>query len=230
MREVMKIMGLNQTAHQLSWLFTAFIVFFWMSVSSTFIAHISFLPYTNLWILFVYFFLFHMSEITLCMLISVFFSNSKLAAIVGPVVLFVTILPKYIFFGSNSNEASTLKTAASLLSPTAFTFGADIIAAYEYSAAGVQYSNIRDNYFSMITVFQMMTIDIFIYGFLAWYLDQTIPHEVGTPKHPLFLFHPFYWFPSLKKVPMCNPQRDLPTTSLPRGKCTVDSLEKTFEE
>jgi hypothetical protein len=212
MREVMKIMGLNQTAHQLSWLFTAFIVFFWMSVSSTFIAHISFLPYTNLWILFVYFFLFHMSEITLCMLISVFFSNSKLAAIVGPVVLFVTILPKYIFFGSNSNEASTLKTAASLLSPTAFTFGADIIAAYEYSAAGVQYSNIRDNYFSMITVF------------------QTIPHEVGTPKHPLFLFHPFYWFPSLKKVPMCNPQRDLPTTSLPRGKCTVDSLEKTFEE
>ena len=230
MREVMKIMGLNQTAHQLSWLFTAFIVFFWMSVSSTFIAHISFLPFTNLGILFVYFFLFHMSEITLCMLISVFFSNSKLAAIVGPVVLFVTILPKYIFFGSNSNEASTLKTAASLLSPTAFTFGADIIAAYEYSAAGVQYSNIRDNYFSMITVFQMMTIDIFIYGFLAWYLDQTIPLEVGTPKHPLFLFHPFYWFPSLKKVPMCNPQRDLPATSLPRGKCSLDSLEKTYKE
>ena len=37
---------------------------------------------------------------------SVFFSNAKLAAIVGPVMLFLLILPKYIFFGSNTNEGS----------------------------------------------------------------------------------------------------------------------------
>ena len=202
MREVMKIMGLSQTAHQLSWFFTAFIVFFWMSISSTVIAHISFLPHTNVSILFLYFFLFHMSEITLCFLISVFFSNSKLAAIVGPVVLFVAILPKYIFFGSNSNEAATIKYAASLLSPTAFTFGADILAEYEYSAVGIQFSNIADNNFSMVSVLQMMLIDIFIYGFLAWYLDQTIPHEYGTPRHPLFLLNPYYWLPFLEKFPL----------------------------
>jgi hypothetical protein len=200
MRETMKIMGLSQCAHQLSWFLTAFVLFFWVSVSSTFVAHISFLPNTNVVILFFYFFLFHMSEITLSFLISVFFSNSKLAAIVGPVILFVTILPKYIFFGSTANEATNAKYGASLLSPTAFTFGADILAAYEYSSTGVQFSNINDNEFSMSSIFQMMILDIFIYGFLAWYLDQTLSHEYGTPKHPLFLFQPSYWLPCLSRV------------------------------
>ena len=201
----MKIMGLSQFAHQLSWFFTAFVLFFWMSISSTFIAHISFIPNTNIIILFFYFFLFHMSEISLSFLIAVFFSNSKLAAIVGPVILFITILPKYIFFGSNSNEESLAKYAASLLSPTAFTFGADILADYEYSKVGVQFSNIGDNNFSMISVFQMMFLDIFIYGFLAWYLDQTLSNEYGTPKHFLFILNPYYWCPCLKKYSLFRP-------------------------
>lgn len=214
-------MGLNQTAHQLSWFFTAFITFFWMSISSTIIAHMTFLPNSNLGLLFLYFFLFHMSEITLSFLISVFFSNAKLAAIVGPVVLFVTILPKYVFFGTNSNEASTLKYAASLLSPSAFTFGSDIIADYEFSGVGIQYPNIRDNAFSMLSVYQMMVIDIFIYGFLAWYLDQTIPHEYGTPQHPLFIFNVYYWLPCLRRLPFLKAHISLGKhhlRSLPSGK------------
>ena len=141
-----------------------------------------------------------MSEITLSFLIAVFFSNSKLAAIVGPVVLFISILPKYVFFGSNSNEAAFAKYGACLLSPTAFTFGADILAEYEYSAIGVQFSNIGENAFSMVSVFQMMIIDIFIYGFLAWYFDQTLSHEFGTPKHFLFIFNPYYWVPALHRL------------------------------
>ena len=218
MREVMKIMGLSQFAHQLSWFFTAFVLFFWLAISSTFIAHVSFIPHTNPVILFVYFFLFHMSEITLSFLIGVFFSNSKLAAIVGPVVLFVAILPKYVFFGSNSNEAVTGKYAASLLSPTAFAFGADILSAYEYSTVGVQFSNINENSFSMISVFQMMAIDIFIYGFLAWYFDQTLSHEFGTPKSFFFIFNPFYWFPSLMKWELLRPLTIARPGLLPAGK------------
>lgn len=217
----MKIMGLNQTAHQLSWFFTAFITFFWISVSSTLISHATFLPNSDLGLLFLFFFLFHMSEITLSFLISVFFSNAKLAAIVGPVVLFVTILPKYIFFGSNSNEAAPLKYAASLLSPSAFAFGADVIADYEFSGVGIRYSNIRDNEFNMLSVYQMMIVDIFIYGFFAWYLDQTIPHEYGTPRHPLFIFNPFYWFPCLRRLSCFKSNtllRRYNLRSLPSGK------------
>ena len=142
MREVMKIMGLRDWVHRLSWFIVAFVLFFWIALSTTFLVKRSFLPHSNSAILFAYFFLFTMSEISLAFLISVFFSNSKLAAICGPVALNFFILPKYIFFGTNNNESVLMKVFASLLSPTAFTFGADIISQYEYNNVGVQFSNV----------------------------------------------------------------------------------------
>jgi ABC-type multidrug transport system fused ATPase/permease subunit len=193
MREVMKIMGLTDTAHRLSWFVTAFILFFWIALSSTYIVKVSFFPKTNAGLMFFVFFFFAMSEINLCFLISVFFSNSKLAAIVGPFILLITILPRYIFFSSNLYEASVQKYAACLLSPTAFTFAIDIINGYEYTGVGLQFSNLSGTDFNVLGCMQMMIADFFIYGILAWYLDQVIPHEFGTPRHPLFLFQPSYW-------------------------------------
>jgi hypothetical protein len=193
MREVMKIMGLTDFAHRVSWFLTAFVLFFWIAVSSTFVAKVSFFPKTNTAIMFAFFFLFAMSEITFCFLISVFFSNSKLAAIVGPFILLIAILPRYIFFSSNLYEASAQKYAACLLSPTAFSFGIDIINGYEYTGVGLQFSNLQDTSFNALGCMELMFADFFLYGLLAWYLDQIIPHEFGTPRHPLFLLSPSYW-------------------------------------
>jgi len=61
MREVMKIMGLSDVAHHLSWWFTSFLLFLWIAISSAIIAHGSFLPYTDKYVLFLYFFLFDMA-------------------------------------------------------------------------------------------------------------------------------------------------------------------------
>lgn len=195
MREVTKIMGLREWVHQLSWFLSAFVLFFWITVSCTFITQSSFLVHSNGAILFAYFFLFCMSEINFAFFVSVFFSNSKLAAIVAPVVLFAGILPRFAFLNTNANELVAGKTLACLLSPTAFAFGADIIASYEYSGVGVQFSNVNDGLFNFNTVLFMMWADFFIYGFLAWYLDQVIPHEYGTPQHPLFFLSFRFWCP-----------------------------------
>ena len=205
----MKIMGLSDFAHQLSWYFTAFVLFLWIAISSTLVTKGSFLPKTDGLILFLYFFFFAMATVNLCFLVSVFFSNSKLAAIIGPVILFVTVLPKYIFFGSNSNEAVVAKFVASLLPATAFTFGAETIVDYEYANVGVQFENIQDGNFSMYSVLLMLFFDIFIYGFLAWYLDQVIPHEFGVVKHPLFLFFPNYWIPFIKRFYLFHPYKKI---------------------
>ena len=70
-----------------------------------------------------------MSLVTFGMLMSVFFSNSKLASIVAPVSLYAALLPRYIFFMTNDDELRTPKLLFSLLSPTAFAFGADKITA-----------------------------------------------------------------------------------------------------
>ena len=215
LREIMKIMGLKDWVHQLSWFLSAFILFFWIALSCTFITKSSFLKKSSPVLLFFYFFLFTMSEITFAFLISVFFSNSKLAAIVGPVALFSSILPRFIFLRTNPNEEVVGKVIASFLSPTAFAFGADIIANFEYGEVGLQFSNIDQGKYNFRTVLFMMFVDFIIYGFLAWYLDQIIAHEYGSAQHPLFLFDWHYWCPrsrysNIKKTALSESIENMP--------------------
>ena len=195
MREVMKIMGLRNWAHQLSWCITALVLFSWIALSTAFLCHVSFLPKSDFRLVFLFLFTFCLSEITFSFLIASFFSKAKLAAIIGPVCLFCSILPRYIFFGTNRYEEQQSKYIASLLSPSAFSFGADILADYEYAGVGVQLNNIDDGLYNFRGCIQIMFFDFLWYGLLAWYLDQVVPGDVGTPLHPLFLFQKSYWFP-----------------------------------
>lgn len=195
MREVMKIMGLRSWAHQLSWLLTALALFLWIALSSSVLCTSSFLPNSDPRLVFLFLATFCLSEITFSFLIASFFSKAKLAAIIGPVCLFCSILPRYIFFGTNRYEEQQSKYLASLLSPSAFSFGADILADYEYSGVGVQLHNMDDGLYTFRGCIQIMFFDFLCYGVLAWYFDQVVPGDVGTPLHPLFLFQKEYWCP-----------------------------------
>jgi len=195
LREIMKIMGLLDWAHQISWFISAFILFLWIAISCTFLTKVSFLKYSSPILLFAYFFLFTMSEINFAFLLSTFFSNSKLAAIVGPVALFSALLPRFIFLNTNYNEEVSGKIIASFLSPTAFAFGADIISQFEYGNVGIQFSNLTVGKYNFQTALTMMFIDFIIYGILAWYFDKILPHEHGTVENPLFVFNWRYWCP-----------------------------------
>ncbi|RYG93692.1 ATP-binding cassette domain-containing protein, partial [archaeon] len=193
MRELMKIMGLKDYIHRLSWFLASFVLFLWIAISSTIIITASFVKASNGLIIFIFYFLFCMTEINLSMLVSVFFSNSKLAAIAAPVVLFALSLPRFVYYSVDPTEEVSSKIATCLLSPAAFAYGADLIAQYEYTGMGIQWYNLFLGPFSFGVICFMLFFDFFIYGFLAWYLDQVLPQEFGTPKHPLFLFLPSYW-------------------------------------
>lgn len=80
------------------------------------------------------------------------------------------------------------KFLASLLSPSAFSFGADILSQYEYGGVGVQTYNMSEGNFSFSSCLGMMFADFLLYSVLAWYLSQVIPSEYGTHRHPLFIF------------------------------------------
>jgi hypothetical protein len=123
MRETMKIMGLRVWVLNLSWFLTATVMFFIIGVVMTWLMTRSFLSQSSPSLVFFYIMLFLMTEIAFVFLLSTFFSKAKLAAILGPVSLFGTVLPRYLFFGTNRYEAQRSKYAASLLSATAFTFG-----------------------------------------------------------------------------------------------------------
>ena len=109
-----------------------------------------------------------------------FFRFAQLAALVGPVILFAAILPRYIFYGTNRYEAASSKFYWSLLSPTAFTFGADFIADYEYAGVGASWSNYHEGTFSLASCLGMLIFDFFLYGILAWYFDKVLPRYIDT--------------------------------------------------
>jgi hypothetical protein len=196
LKEIMQIMGLKGWVHKLHWLINGFIIFFWIAITTTYFTTSSFLLKSNKFLIFLFVFLFCMSEITFSFLLSVFFSNSKLAAIVAPVMLFATILPRYIFYSTTNNEQVLPKILTCFLSPSAYAYGADIIASYEYTGVGVQFSNILNDKFSFFSVLIMLWLDFFVYGFLAFYFDEVLPHEYGTSKHFLFFLSFHYWFPT----------------------------------
>lgn len=186
MRELMMIMGLPQWVLRASWTITGFVGFTWLAFTQYVVCAASFWHRSNSFLLFLFLLLFALSEMTFALLLSVFFSKSKLAAIAGPVMLFASIMPRYIFINTTSNELVLYKVLACLLSPTAFAFGADIISDYEHANVGVQYPNLFFDRFNFSTVLAMLLVDICIYGLLAWYLDQVLPNEHGTLKQPFF--------------------------------------------
>ena len=194
MKETLLILGVRPWAHWLSWLMTTCIIFFVISVLVTVTLSANVLMHSSPAYLFTFIGLFSTATIGFCFVIASFFSRAKLAAIVGPMALFATLLPRFIFFGSNRYEAITSKKLASLLPCTAFAFGADIIADYEYAEVGVQAFNANEGEYSFNTTLQFLFFDTVLYLFLGWYLELVIPRQYGVARPFYFIFLPSYWW------------------------------------
>lgn len=97
-------MGAKGWVLQLSWLLNALSTFIPLALGLTWLMSNSFLPASAPSLLFAYLMLFFLSEIAFVFLLSTIFSRAKLAAIVGPVALFVTVLPRYVFFSTAKYE------------------------------------------------------------------------------------------------------------------------------
>ncbi|OAE27724.1 hypothetical protein AXG93_4193s1240 [Marchantia polymorpha subsp. ruderalis] len=193
-KETMRIMGLKPWVFNLSWLSTYLVTFFLISVSVSVVLKLTYFPKSDIGVVFTLFYLFTASLIPFGFFLSVFFSKSKLAAIVAPFVHFAAIMPRYIFFRSNSSQAIAGKTATALLPSTAFTFGVDLLGQFEGENLGLTWSNLWDDEFSMAWIFVLLATDFILYGALAWYLEQILPSEYGGRLKPWFLFTPRYWF------------------------------------
>ncbi|KAL3693440.1 hypothetical protein R1sor_007091 [Riccia sorocarpa] len=193
-KETMHIMGLKPWVFYCSWLFTYLVVFLLVSVSVSVVLKLTYFPQSDVGVVFTLFFLFTASLIPFGFFLSVFFSKSKLAAIVAPFVHFAAIMPRYIFFRSNSGQAIPGKSAVSLLPSTAFTFGVDLLGQYEGANVGVTWMNVWEDEFPMAWIFVLLATDFLLYGVLSWYLEQVLPSEYGGRLPPWFLFTSSYWF------------------------------------
>jgi hypothetical protein len=213
MKEILFILGVRSWAHWLSWVIATGIIFFVIAALVTRVLSAKVLLHSSVAYLFAFIGLFSTATIGFCFVIASFFSRAKLAAIVGPMALFATLLPRFIFFGSNRYEAITAKKWASLLPCTAFAFGADIIADYEYAEVGVQSWNANDGEYSFNTALSFLFLDTILYMFLGWYLELVIPRQYGVARPWYFLCAPSYWC----NVLCCLAGRNVPRTTKTTG-------------
>jgi len=193
MKETLLILGVRPWAHWLSWFLSSNFTYLISAMLVTWALTTSILVNSNAVYLYVFIGFFSTATVGFCFVVAACFSRAKLAAIVGPMAFFATLLPRFIFFDSNRYEATGGKLLGSLLPCTAFAFGADIIADYEYAEVGIQSWNASEGEYSFNTAIFMLFFDTFLYTFLGWYLDLVIPRQYGVARPWYFLFLPSYW-------------------------------------
>jgi hypothetical protein len=189
----LKMIGLTDGVYWVSWAITMMLTYSIVGVFLALLLHFGqVLPNTNLGILIMFFTVFSLDLSFLCIALSSFFQNPEIAG-VGSMVIFILMEIPGDIVASMDGATAVFKGILSLMPPTAFTLGLKTINESEIGGEGTQWSNIADASFTSInfSVAQsllMMLIDIPLYIFLAWYLNNVVPQEWGVAKPWYYIF------------------------------------------
>ncbi|EDV22374.1 uncharacterized protein TRIADDRAFT_10137, partial [Trichoplax adhaerens] len=200
LKEVMKMMGLDNGVHWAAWFIQCFIIMLLTVFFLTLILRFGrIFMHSNPVIIFLFFMVFSLSTIMLCFLMSVFFTRANVAAACGGIIFFLSYFPSILVILYESVMTSGQKGIACLSSTTAFALGCNYIAQYEQQGVGIQWSNVRsspvtEDTFSFSATCGMMIIDTIIYAILTWYLENVFPGQYGVPRRWYFPFQSSYWF------------------------------------
>ncbi|XP_075241054.1 phospholipid-transporting ATPase ABCA1-like isoform X2 [Convolutriloba macropyga] len=202
LKEVMKVMGLGNTIHWISWFVTSFVILFSAGFVLSFILKFGdVLAKSNVFVIMFVFFSYVIPTITFCFLISVFFSRANLASAVAGITFFVFYLPYVLYIAwSEDIDSNGPKFLLCFSSNVAFGFACTYFAYFEQQGEGVQWSNlgkspIYQDDFSMGKVLFMMYFDALVYLLLALYIEQVKPGTYGVPKKWYFPFQLSFWCP-----------------------------------
>ncbi|XP_063159030.1 glucosylceramide transporter ABCA12 [Candoia aspera] len=197
--EYMKMMGVNSSSHFFAWFIECTI---FLLLTLTFLIFVlkfgNVLPKINVVILFLYLLDYSFSIIAMCYLISVFFNNTNIAALVGCLVYILTFFPFIVLLVVENQMSFTVKSLLSLLSPTAFSYASQYIARYEEQGIGLQWDNMHNSPVSgdntnFSWMCWLILIDSFIYFILGWYIGNVFPGKYGMAAPWYFPLLPSYW-------------------------------------
>ncbi|XP_029171757.1 ATP-binding cassette sub-family A member 5-like isoform X1 [Nylanderia fulva] len=193
-KEGMKIMGLNDSVFWLSWfiIYSIFVLLL-SAVGVVLLFTLQMFQHTHFLPIFLLVVLYSFSVIMFAFMITPFFDKSRTAGVLGNFA--VTILSLMYFIQVFVDDSSSISFwLVSLLSPTGVALAMDKALVLDLQGQGVNFDNLWSGPgipFGGSLI--MMTLDIFLYGWLAYYLDSVIPSEYGTKKPPWFCFVPGFW-------------------------------------
>ncbi|XP_058520235.1 glucosylceramide transporter ABCA12 [Ochotona princeps] len=199
LHEYMKMMGVNSCSHFFAWLIES--VAFLLITITILVIILKFgniLPKTNGFILFLYFSDYSFSVIAMSYLISVFFNNTNIAALIGSLIYVIAFFPFIVLITVEDELSYVLKVFVSLLSPTAFSYASQYIARYEEQGIGLQWENmysspVQDDTISFGWLCCLILADSFIYFLIAWYVRNVFPGTYGMAAPWYFPILPSYW-------------------------------------
>ncbi|XP_078427106.1 cholesterol transporter ABCA5 isoform X1 [Cetorhinus maximus] len=193
-KDVMKVMGLYDSAFWLSWGLLYMVLIFILSLLMAVIAtQTSLFPRSSILIIFPLLFLFGISIIPFSFLLTPLFKNQKIAGLVGSLMLMgfgLFSLPTVLVRDFPVSAVWGL----CLFSPSALAIGIAQVVLLEAIGDGAQPSNLSASPFPLYIPLFMLVLDSFLYLLVAVYLDQVLPGEFGQ-RQPFFYFlQPSYWF------------------------------------
>ncbi|XP_023723147.1 ATP-binding cassette sub-family A member 5 isoform X3 [Cryptotermes secundus] len=210
-KEGMKIMGLRDSVFWLSWfIIYGIFVLFLTIVSSILLFTLRVFQHTNFLLIFLLILLYGLSIIMFGFLLTPFFDKARTAGILGNFAVNIMSLLYFIqvFVDDSSSVAFWL---VSLLNSSGFALAMDKALVLDLSGDGVSFDNLWSGPgipFGGSLI--MMSLDIVLYGLLAYYLDCVIPSEYGTKRSPWFCFTPGFWCSrkSAPRIPSVNGESD----------------------
>ncbi|XP_071097331.1 ATP-binding cassette sub-family A member 2-like isoform X1 [Haliotis cracherodii] len=220
LKEVMKMMGMNNAVHWCAWFLTTFLqMSITVGVLTAMFKYGRVLAHSDPLVVFMLLEVYVIATISLCFLISVLYSKAKVAAACAGIIYFLSYVP-YMYVAIKEDIAGDripgyVKSLVSLSSTTAFGLGAKYFAYYEEMGVGVQWDNIyrspvEDDEYTLFMVILMIILDSFLYGLLVWYIEHVFPGSYGLSKPWYFPFTKSYWCGShVKHTDDCTSVLDL---------------------
>jgi ATP-binding cassette subfamily A (ABC1) protein 3 len=182
-KEAMFIMGLRPFAFYSSWLTITFVSNVIACLLCALAGKLTFFNHVDYFLLFVVNLCFANTISAMGFVLSAIFSRSRVAALVGPLLLFITTVPHYAI---PANTALSIWYAVSLLPCTAYAQAINRFTMLATNGVDANWKVLFEGEYSIAAAIGFMLLDWGIYLLLALYLDLVVPGEFGRPKHPLF--------------------------------------------
>ncbi|XP_053658365.1 phospholipid-transporting ATPase ABCA3-like [Anopheles marshallii] len=212
LKEAMKIMGLPSWLHWSAW-FVKCLLLLIVSISlivvllcvnittNTDLAIFEYAEWTIVWF---YLFVFSITTICFCFMVSTFFSKANIAAGIAGLLWFILIVPYNIAFSNYDDMAAGAKLALCLFSNSAMSFGFMLMMRHEGTATGLRWSNLFDpvsvdDDFSVGDTMIMLLVDALLYLLIALYVEKVFPGDFGIAEPWYFLYTKKFWCKDAQK-------------------------------
>ncbi|KAK3894585.1 hypothetical protein Pcinc_001659 [Petrolisthes cinctipes] len=194
-KESMKMMGLRDSVYWLSWFaIYGFYVLALATVCIILLPLAQVFKHANVFLLFLLFILYGCSSVVFSFMLTPFFNKARAAGIAANLVQVALSCLFYlqVYLGDDLDPA--IFWALGLFSPCAFAFAVDKALLLDISGEGLNFDTVWNGPgLPFAGSLIMISIDLLLYFFLAFYLDNVVPSEYGTKRKPWFLFEKSFW-------------------------------------